>query len=44
MFGKRKIGYAATLAWVMLMVVISVAAYLFRTADRWVYYPIEEGE
>jgi multiple sugar transport system permease protein len=44
MFGDRQIGYAATLAWVMLLVVISVAAYLFRTADRWVYYPIEEGQ
>jgi len=44
MFGDRQLGYAAALAWIMLVVVLSVAAYLFRTADRWVYYPIEEGK
>ena len=44
MFGDRQLGYAAALAWVLFMIVISGAAYLFRTADRWVYYPIEEGE
>lgn len=43
MFSNFDLAYAAALAWVMFVMVISIAIYLFRTADRWVYYPIEEG-
>ena len=42
MFTKQALGYAASLSWVLFALVISIAIYLFRTADRWVYYPIEE--
>ena len=43
MFGKQALGYAASLAWVMFLLVLAIVIFLFRTADRWVYYPIEEG-
>jgi multiple sugar transport system permease protein len=44
MFGDRHLGYAAALAWVMFIIVITVVTYIFRSADRWVYYPIEVEE
>ncbi|MGB1250254.1 MAG: carbohydrate ABC transporter permease [Candidatus Promineifilaceae bacterium] len=43
MFGKQALGYAASLAWVMFAIVLVIAIYLFRTAERWVYYPLEEA-
>ncbi len=43
MFGSQALGYAASLAWFMFVIVLAIALYLFRTADRWVYYPIEEA-
>lgn len=42
MFGQQALGYAASLSWVMFLMVISLAIYLFKTADRWVYYPLDE--
>lgn len=42
MFGKQALGYAAGLAWVMFTIVIVIAIYLFKTADRWVFYPVED--
>ena len=41
MFGKQELGYAAGIAWVMFIVVMVIAIYLFRTADRWVFYPTD---
>ncbi|MEM7119046.1 MAG: sugar ABC transporter permease [Chloroflexota bacterium] len=43
MFGQQALGYASSLAWVMFLIVIGVAIYLFKTADRWVYYPLDEN-
>ena len=43
MFGQQALGYASSLAWVMFLIVIRVAIYLFKTADRWVYYPLDEN-
>ncbi len=41
MFGKQALGYAAGIAWIMFVLVMAIAVYLFRTADRWVFYPVE---
>jgi ABC-type sugar transport system permease subunit len=41
MFGNQRLAYAAGLAWIMFIIVIGIAIYLFRTADKWVYYPLE---
>ena len=40
MFRRQALGYAAGLSWIMFAIVIGIAIYLFRTADRWVYYPV----
>lgn len=37
-FGFLDMGYGATLAWVMFIVVLVLTVFLFRTANRWVYY------
>jgi multiple sugar transport system permease protein len=43
MFGTQfDLGYAATLAWVMFAITMSITVALFRTANRWVYFPEEE--
>jgi multiple sugar transport system permease protein len=43
MFGGHfELGYAATLAWVMFAFTMSITVFLFRTANRWVYFPEEE--
>ncbi len=41
MFGKQSLGYAAGIAWIMFILVIVIAIYLFKTADRWVFYPVD---
>ena len=41
MFSSQALGYAAALSWVMFTIVMIIAIYLFRTADRWVYYPLD---
>ncbi len=41
MFGKQALGYAAGIAWIMFMLVMGIAIYLFKTADRWVFYPVD---
>ncbi|MCO5197080.1 MAG: sugar ABC transporter permease [Anaerolineae bacterium] len=42
MFDWWDVGYAATLAWVFLSIVLVVILLLFSTSRRWVYYPDRE--
>ncbi len=42
MFSKRKLGYAASLAWVLFALMLATTIGLFLTARYWVYYP--EGD
>ena len=42
MFGQQALGYAAGLSWIMFLIVIGLTVYLFKTANRWVYYPLDE--
>jgi multiple sugar transport system permease protein len=42
MFNKFELGYAAALAWVMFAVTMTITLFLFRSANRWVYFPDEE--
>ncbi|GEM_PF-368129 len=39
MFSRFELGYAAALAWVMFIVTMSITLVLFRSANRWVYFP-----
>jgi ABC-type sugar transport system permease subunit len=40
-FERFRLGYAAALAWVMFAVTMSITFFLFRSANRWVYFPDE---
>jgi multiple sugar transport system permease protein len=42
-FNFLKMGYAAALAWILLLIVITVTVWQLRLARRWVYYEFEEG-
>lgn len=43
MFGVNyDLGYAATLAWVMFAVTMTITVFLFRSANRWVYFPEDD--
>jgi multiple sugar transport system permease protein len=42
MFRGYALGYAASLSWVFFALMMGVTLVLFKTANRWVYYP--EGE
>ena len=44
MFTKFNLGYAATLAWAMFAVTMTITILLFRSARRWVYFPEEGGD
>lgn len=37
-FNFLDMGYGATLAWVMFVIVLLITIFLFRTQQRWVYY------
>lgn len=39
MFSEFNLGYAAALAWIMFAVTMSITLTLFRSANRWVYFP-----
>lgn len=41
MFSNSKMGYASALAWVMFAVTMTISVVLFRSARRWVYFPVE---
>ncbi len=41
MFGEFELGYAAALAWAMFAVTMLITLALFRSANRWVYFPDE---
>jgi ABC-type sugar transport system permease subunit len=43
MFGDFDYGYAASLAWVFLLIALAVVIALFRSAQRWVHYADAEG-
>jgi multiple sugar transport system permease protein len=38
-FSYREMGYASALAWVMFSVTMTITIILFRSAQRWVYFP-----
>lgn len=42
MFTDFELGYAAALAWIMFAVTMTITITLFRSANRWVYFPEEE--
>jgi ABC-type sugar transport system permease subunit len=42
MFGQANLGYAAALAWVTFIVMMTLTILLFRSARRWVYFPEED--
>jgi len=42
MFSRQDLGYACALAWVMFVVVMTIAIATFRSSRYWVYFP-EEG-
>ena len=44
MFSGNELGYAAALAWVFFILMLIVTLTLFRTSNRWVYYPEADGE
>jgi len=44
MFSRFQLGYASTLAWVMFAVTMTITVILFRTAQRWVYFPEERED
>jgi multiple sugar transport system permease protein len=37
-FNFLDMGYGATLAWIMFVIVLLITIFLFRTQQRWVYY------
>jgi multiple sugar transport system permease protein len=37
-------GYAASMAWVLLVVVAAFSALIFRSASHWVYYEADNEE
>ncbi|HOQ99271.1 MAG TPA: sugar ABC transporter permease [Anaerolineae bacterium] len=42
-FTFSDMGYGATLAWLLFVIVLALTIFLFRTSGRWVYYAGEEG-
>lgn len=42
MFSQADLGYASALAWVTFAVMMSLTLILFRSANRWVYFPEED--
>ena len=42
-FVYSKMGYGATLAWVLFLIALGVTIVLFGTQKYWVYYAAEEG-
>lgn len=43
MFSNQDLGYATALAWVMFAMTMTITVFLFRSAQRWVYFPEESG-
>jgi len=43
MFSGFDLGYASALAWVMFIVTMAITIVLFRSAQRWVYFPDESA-
>lgn len=43
MFSNADLGYATALAWIMFAVTMTITILLFRSAQRWVYFPEEAG-
>jgi multiple sugar transport system permease protein len=37
-FERFSMGYAAALAWVLLLIILALTLLVVRSADRWVYY------
>jgi len=42
MFRETNLGYASALAWVTFAVMMTLTILLFRSANRWVYFPEED--
>jgi len=43
MFSNLNVGYASALTWVMFSVTMTITIIIFRTAQRWVYFPEDGG-
>ena len=43
-FVKGRMGYAAALAWILVLIAFAVVFIVFRTSERWVYYEAGERE
>lgn len=41
---RGRMGYAAALAWVLVLIAFAVVFIVFRTSERWVYYETKEKE
>jgi len=37
-FQYFKMGYASAMAWVLLLIILTLTALVFRSQGRWVYY------
>lgn len=44
MFGQFDLGYACALAWIMMLVTLSITIWLFQSARSWVYFPEENNQ
>jgi multiple sugar transport system permease protein len=42
MFGRSDLGYASALAWLTFTMMMMLTILLFRSANRWVYFPEED--
>jgi len=42
MFTDGNLGYASALAWVTFALMMTITILLFRSANRWVYFPEED--
>jgi multiple sugar transport system permease protein len=43
-FRNFEMGYASAMAWVMLIIVATFTALIFKSSSSWVYYESEEGK
>jgi ABC-type sugar transport system permease subunit len=42
-FSQSQLGYGSALAWVLFIVVLSIVLLIFRSANRWVFFPEEHA-
>ncbi len=44
MFSETNLGYASALAWVTFAIMMTLTIVLFRSSQRWVYFPEEDSD